>query len=215
VQATGIVGPSAAADGIESPLRLTRDRAQVVGDAHARFYEAVSRGNVYTLSLAATTSTIAAGNIVGAAAAASTQFALWNPQNSGKNLSLWRFAMSPISGTPTTGVIQHGLIITTAPTIATSGTIFNNLAGAASGVAKGVASAAGTALTGGSAPQSGMIADFGGFASAYASTTYIKTVEWLDGSIVLPPNTGWVPLHPGAGTTMLHGYSITWEEVTP
>jgi len=212
VEATGVVGPRVAGDSVDTPIRLGRTAAQITADAHARFYEAVSRGNVYSLQLGATTSTVAAGNITGAAAAASTQFALWNPTGSLKNISLLRFAMSPISGTPTTGVIQHGLILT-APTIATVGTIYNNLASTAVGVARGVASAAGATLTGGSAPVAHSIADFAGMASAYASTVYLRCVEYLDGGIVLPPGTGWVPMHPGAGTTLLHGYSIAWEEV--
>jgi hypothetical protein len=35
----------------------------------------------------------------------------------------------------------------------------------------------------------------------------------VEGDIVLPPGTGWVPLHAGAGTSVLHAYSVTWEEI--
>jgi hypothetical protein len=40
-----------------------------------------------------------------------------------------------------------------------------------------------------------------------------KLTEYIDGDIVLPPGTCWVPTWMGAGTTFLGGYSITWEEI--
>jgi hypothetical protein len=210
----GKIGTAVAGDGTGQPIRLGRTGATIVAPGHARYYEAVSRGSVYALTLASTVTggTILAGNIIGAVAAAVTNFALWNPLNSGKNLSLLKFGISPISGTPTTGAIFHGLLLT-APTVASVGAVRNSLAGSSVGVAGYMASSAGVALTGGSAPVPHSVVDMGGFASAYSSTTYIRVIEDLDGKIVLPPGTGWVPLHPGAGTTMLHGYSIEWEEV--
>src|SRR2546429_6254491 len=44
------VGPVVGADGTPVPLRGTRDAALVGQDAHGRFYEAVSRGNVWTIA---------------------------------------------------------------------------------------------------------------------------------------------------------------------
>jgi hypothetical protein len=35
----------------------------------------------------------------------------------------------------------------------------------------------------------------------------------LEGDIVIPPNSLWVPLWAAAGTSMLGGYSVTWKEI--
>ena len=50
-------------------------------------------------------------------------------------------------------------------------------------------------------------------ASAYAAAAGANTLENVEGDIVLPPGTGWLPLHAGAGTSVLHAYSVTWEEI--
>ena len=108
----------------------------------------------------------------------------------------------------------HGTL-TTVPTIASAGgPAVNNLTGAGTGsIAKFVASAAGTALTGGSAPTTLRLADFASTATAQASVGELRVVEYIDGEIILPPGVGWVPLWGAAGTALLNGYSITWEEV--
>jgi hypothetical protein len=69
-----------------------------------KYTERALRGKLFTLSLAATTTGVAAGHITGAAAAAVTQFALWNPVGSGKNIALLQLWSGPISGTPAGGV---------------------------------------------------------------------------------------------------------------
>ena len=214
VQAETIVGPQSKADGSQLALRSSRTGAGVVADAHGRYQEATIRSNVYSLVLTATTTGVAAGNIAGAAAAAATQFVLWNPSASQKALVLLKFGMGVISGTPGAGPMFHG-IITTVPTIASiGGPAVNNLTGAGTGsVAKFVASAAGTALTGGGAPTTLRLADFASTATAQASVGELRIVEYIDGEIILPPSVGWVPLWGAAGTSLLNGYSITWEEV--
>jgi hypothetical protein len=108
----------------------------------------------------------------------------------------------------------HGTL-TTIPTIASvGGPAVNNLTGAGTGsVAKFVASAAGSALTGGGAPTTLHIADFASTNTAQASVGELRVIEYIDGEIILPPGIGWVPLWGAAGTTLLNGYSITWEEV--
>ena len=106
-------------DGTVAPARASRIGAEVVGDGQGRYYEAASRGNVFSAGLTAWTSTVAAGNILLAAAAASTQFAVWNPAGSGKNLSLLKFGVYPISGTAPIPAVFHSATLT-APSIATS-----------------------------------------------------------------------------------------------
>lgn len=212
-----VVGPVTRADGfVDGPVRVTRQGGAAVSDVHGHFFEAVTRGQVFSLVLTATSTGVAAGNIAGAAAAAATQFALINPITSGKNLSLLRFGMGIVSGTPGAGPLFHGYIPNTSTITAASagGTVRSNiLGGAATSVATPWALAAGSALTGGQAPVTHSVADFASTATAQASPGALKAIELLDGALVVPPGYGWLPLWSAAGTALLNGYSITWEEV--
>lgn len=210
------VGIPTLADGTVAPQRASRIGALIVGEGQGRYYEQTSRGNVFSLILTAWTSTIAAGNIVGAAAAASTQFALWNPYGSGKNLSLLKFQVWAISGTTPVPPVIHSYA--TAPSIATTVVTpiqANNIGLSAASVAKACTSAAGATLTGGGALGYIRAADLaiGAGSLTPANLFEPKLTEYIDGDIVIPPGFMWVPTWMGAGTTFLGGYSITWEEV--
>src|SRR5260370_17756804 len=100
VQAETIVGPQQKADGSQLPLRSSRTGAGIVADAHGRYQEATIRGNVYSLVLTATTTGVAAGNIAGSAAAASTQFTLWNPSPTHKPSVFLKFRTGVLSVPP-------------------------------------------------------------------------------------------------------------------
>lgn len=171
-------------------------------------------GLEFSLTLGATTTAVAAGNIVGAAAAASTQFALFNPSGSGRVLVLSKFIMGIISGTPGPGPLFHGIL--TGVTLAASGTIVNLRAVGgvlqSSSVARGYASAGGAALTGGTAPTIIRAAGFSSTATAQASAGELNAIEDIEGDIIIPAGFGWVPLWSVAGTTLLNAYSITWKE---
>ena len=80
-------------------------------------------------------------------------------------------------------------------------------------VARYVASAAGTTLTGGTAPVTlrAMTIDFS--ATAFAAAAGSNCLELVDGDIVIPPGYGWVPQFASAGTSLLNAYSCTWEEI--
>lgn len=211
--AEGKVGPRVGSAGAQLEHRLDASGVLVVGDGHARYQEQTYRGNTFSMVLTATTTGVAAGNIVAAAAAASTNFALFNPVSSGKLLVLSKFGMGIISGTPGAGPMFHGFI-RGVPTVATTGTILNNyLSGSGGSIALGWATAAGTALTGGGAVTTLRIANFTSTATAAASVGELNAIEVIDGDIIIPPGVGWVPLWGAAGTTLLNGYSITWEEI--
>lgn len=210
-------GQTLLSDGTVSPARVSRIGALINGDGQGRYYEQASRGNIFSLMLSAWSSTIAAGNIVGAAANASTQFALWNPMGSGKNLSLLKFAVWAISGTAPVPPVIHSFSIT-APTIATSVVTpiaCNNLGMAAASVARALTSAAGAALTGSSILQYLRPAALGIGAGAITPANLFQNnlIEEISGDIVIPPGTCWVPTWMAAGTTFLGGYGVTWEEI--
>lgn len=210
-------GYTVLSDGTVAPARASRNGATIVGDGQGSYYEQASRGNIFNLVLSSTSGTIAAGNINGAAAGASTQFALWNPAGSGKNISILKFWILPISGTAPLAGCFHSYS-NTAPTIATSVVTpitCANVGMAASSVARALTSAAGAALTGSSILAlirpahlylaAGAMGTTGGFGTNIA--------EELAGSLIIPPGLCWVPTWTAAGTTFLNGYGVMWEEI--
>lgn len=180
-------------------------------------YEAAKAGNIYTLMMSAWTTNISAGNILGAAAAASTQFALWNPIGSLYNLKLRRFSINITSGTTPISGLWHS-VATPAPTIASAlavtSYIGNHNAAITTydGPAGYLTHVTGSALTGGGATRGVRLMGLNITAGTYASLggTWFYD-ECRD--IVLPPNTLWVPSWAAQGTTVLGGYSITFEKV--
>ena len=165
------------------------------------------------MTLNATTTGVAAGNIVNAAAAASTNFGLINPATSGVNCIFTKFQVGIISGTPGAGPLFHG-VITTLPSAASPGGTIKNcfLADSTASKMKPWALAAGSALTGATAPTIFRPADFSSTATAQASVFEVKTIEVIDGDIILPPGVMWLPLWGASGTSLLCSYSITWIE---
>jgi hypothetical protein len=213
-----VIGVSIRGDGFSAgPDRLGRLNEDIVAQGRGRYAEQTHRKQVFSMILTATTTGVAAGNIVGAAAGASTQFALPNPANSGVNLELLKFGMGVISGTPGAGPLWHGFIPNASTIIAASpgGTVRSNSLSqsVASAVTVPWASAAGAALTGGQAPITHRMADFSSTATAQASVSEQRVVEYIDGDLIVPPGTLWLPLWSAAGTALLNGYSITWAEV--
>jgi len=209
------VGPQILADGDLTQERGTKDGSLCGVNAHGYYQEPTYRGNVYSMVLAATATGNAAGNIVGAAAAAVVQFALFNPAGSGKLLVLLRFRLGILSGTPVGGPLFHGYYVT-GISGAGNATLLSNVAGGgAASVARGIATAAqaGTATTGATAVQTHMLANFSTTATAQASPYVVTTDDLLDGCLIVPQGGGWAPLWGGAGTSVLCGYSITWEEI--
>ncbi len=208
---------SSSADGVTSAMRSGRLNDLIVSEHMPRFAEMAIRSRSYCLALAATTTGVPAGNITGAAAAASTNFALWNPIGSGVNVVLKRFLFGIISGSIVVGPLLHNVFSGALPTIASVGTAFNNMIGLSyGGAAKFAVNAGGSlVLTGGSSltllrPST---ISFGSAATAFAATGGSANYEDIDGDIVLAPGGGWVPCFSGAGTSLLNAWGITWNEI--
>jgi hypothetical protein len=213
------IGPQILSDGVsQATARGTREGAELCENLTGFYEEAVLRGQVFSLSLPLTTgNVVAAGNIILAAAAASTQFALCNPANSGKNLVLLEFALAFDVATTAqmpSGPIFHGYM-PGCPTAAGVGTIQSAiLGGGAASVARGYASAGGATLTGGAAPVAIKLANFATTNTTQASPYLIPPIEYIDGKMVVPPGAGWLPLFNVAGSVnFAYGVGVTWREV--
>ena len=206
-------GP-ANADGGDTVARFGRQSDLIVSELQGRYYEQTKRQNTFSMSLTATTTGIAAGNIIGAAAAASTQFAVVNPPNSGKDMVLTKLFVGVISGTTGVPPIGHCAFNGAAVSLAASGTIANNYAlGGASSAMKGYASAGGAALTGGGAYSTIRLASVNISAGTFGNLAGTQCLEEIAGDIVIPPGTGWAPCWMAAGSSVLGFYSATWVEV--
>lgn len=207
-------GQVVVADGVAGNLRLGRLSDLIASQLHGRWFETTRFGNMFSAMLAANTTTTAAGNIALAAAAAVTNFALWNPVGSGVLVSLTKSLLLPISGTLPAGVLTHS-IMQGVPNASVGTKAVNNLFGGSTSKALYVASAAGVALTGSPNALTNLRPmPFSFFAAAIAATTNLSPgLENIDGDIVLQPGYGWVPTWPAAGTTLLTGFGVSWEEI--
>lgn len=212
----GKVAPTLLGDGATGQIRMGRTGESIVADGNSHFGELAARGMVFSNTLVTTTG-ISAGNIVGAAAAAATQFAIFNPLGSGKNVHLLRFSWGIISGTPPIGSYHHGIfnsgVVPT--TITITNTPKSNFVNGPGSIcaASFQTSVAGVAMTGGTAPVILMDGNLSNTATAAAGVSSTLVVDLIDGLIVLPPGAGWAPLHASAGTTVLSTYSLTWAEL--
>lgn len=210
---TVTVGVQSNADGTQPSLRGGRQGDLIVSHLHGRSYEQVSRGNVFSLGVTWTTG-VAAGNITAAAAAASTQLALWNPSTNNKNVSILALMCGIVSGTIVGGPLIHNTFTTTVPSIASVGTAYNMLFGnTGTPSAKYCASAAGATLTSGTALLAVVPSVITYSAGTYAALAGSLATEYIDGRIVLAPGSGWVPCFAAAGTSVLGTWGVIWEEV--
>ena len=201
----GVVGNGRAglADGSNTSLRLGKTSELVVGDAHARYYEAVSRGNVFLAANSATqalsvNSTTATGMI------------LTNPFGSGKNLVLLEVCVAIASlpaGQSTLILTGNPSATTTEPTHTTPLVVRNSLiSSGAAAVGK-----ADSAATIGAATILRIIGA-GTAATVATSTAFPPFIrDEVAGLIILAPGTC-ISLQ-ALTTALTVVSSIMWEEV--
>jgi hypothetical protein len=218
IQTTGRIGVTRATRGSNNEPFAQGDYGEgLISDFMPDYAALTQEGLISTLTLLATSTGVAAGNIVGAAAAAATQFGLINPATSGKNYFLTKFFMGIVSGTPGPGPIFHGYITNIQSLTAGSpgGTLRSNLLGGTEGSgAIPWSLAAGSALTGSTqAPITFRPAAFSSTATAQASPSEINCLELIDGDIMIPPGVMWLPLWSVAGTSLLNSYSVSFVAV--
>jgi len=206
------VGLQTVPDGSIVVPRGTREAGILTANGPGFYEEMAYRKQLFHMTLAATTTGAAAGNLMAASAAQATNFALFNPPGSGKLLVLLKFGVAVISATLPVAPVFHGAIYGL-PTVAVTGTIVSGYLGQSGSVARGWATAAGTTLTGGGAPSIVRMANFSHTAGTATALAETPAIEEMGGDIIVPEGWGWVPLWAAAGTSLLCAYSVTWREI--
>ena len=202
----GIVGNArnGIGEGAGDVLRMGKTGCLVVGSAHGEFYEACSRGQLWSACTAV--GGVAPGTALGTTAA----FYLHNPIGSGKNLALIACSVGYLSGTLGAGSIYlttHAGVAVANPT-GTAISPRQTLLGS-SAVGVGLAFTTATVIT------QVAIRPICSFGAALATSVFPPTAlkDQINGEIVVPPGFG-VGLHAiaTAGTTPLVLFGVTWEE---
>jgi hypothetical protein len=220
----GQIGQVTGQDGAQNNLRQARTSELIVSQNHGRYYEATSRGNMFSLTMTASVGGVAAGHLLTNTyqgtplANQATQFAIWNPLGSGINMSIMKVFVGIVSGTPPGGPVFHGAFANGNPSNASTfdagRAAVNNLIGGRQPLVRYVSTATtGTTLTGAAAPSVIRPMNLQYSAAAYASTAGSNMVDLIDGDIVIPPGYGYVPIWTTAGTSILNAYAVLWEEV--
>jgi hypothetical protein len=207
----GQVGPRTVQDGGSTELRQSRLGALVTQHAHSKYYEAVSRGKVFTISTAVAGTTVAAANAAPPAAAAATVLSLYNPIGSGVNAVVMRGLLGSVSGTPGIGAFQWCVSWGNRVTATANATTRCNLIGGSSPVCQGFTQ---TALTGGLVHVNLRPLGVATFAGAIAATTPgLVGIDPVDGDIIVPPGGILTIADAATGTSHVVYGSISWEEV--
>lgn len=204
--AEGVVGPpgSSLGDGVNKGLRLTKTGGQVTGDAHGRYHEGASRGNVYMACNQSSTTFTLFGTTT------ATGFVLANPSNSTVNLSVLSIGYAKVTAA-TTAIEQ--LVISGAYAAQTLSSLTalttrcalvgSNKTGSGVAYSAATLSAAGVIIAAFQSPS----------VSATATTAIPPVTVWdVAGMIVVAPGS-WIQLAAGFTNTLAGIAHMVWEEV--
>lgn len=220
----GTVGPPLLADGVEAAMRLGRLGDVIVSELHGRFYEQVSRGNVFSggMGLTAISNATFTSGTLGATC---TPIAgVWNPPSSGVNLVILQ-VMLGITVTNATNTGTGPFVWASSVgniAISTGNTPLSRKTGAAGGsVTKDMCGVALTGQTnalvvrGASSLNGGSGANFSFVGTAVGQATFAGGVnlENVDGAFIVPPGGILALLGTTTGAAHSAASSIVWEEV--
>jgi hypothetical protein len=217
VEPVGHVGPATLNDGTDgTQFRQGNEGQAIQSRLHGAHYENTKRGNVF---IAATTPL---GLAIPIYTATAPSVLLWNPSDSGRNVTLIRYVAAFASGSvPATGlamglskIFGAGANIATGAVISAfaASTPINGLLNAGNQPKAKVSTAGTNTITAGVAadffyPMFGM----GAFAAATTTADPFALIHDFEGAIVLPPGTAIWPSGTVASVA-LFVQSIIWEE---
>lgn len=194
-------------DGSEINPRAGKQGQLIVQDAHGRYHEAVSRGRVWTASIAA------AGVAPGTAIGTTPALYLHNPIGSGFNLSVLKTTGGYISGTLGAGSIVYTTNVGAQAANPTGGTALTPIAS----LLGNSSTPAGQPGTGRTVAAQSLYRPTGWIIGASLATTAALPVflnDLVDGEIEIPPGYGLgIQGITAAGSTPLMVFSISWEEI--
>lgn len=208
------VGPNNYQDGLsgDDADRTSRLGAKIVSQLNGKYAEQAIRGRLYTGSSAST------GIAIIVPATTGGHPTLWNPSDSGVNVSIIRAELSYVSGNHAPGAFEWASTLNTGAAIATAAPILTGTRVAPIGVLGGqVANKAvwiPTTNTFTAAPAFFRALGVGlhtGVAATAINPTQIR-VEY-DGDFVIAPGTAISLCYQAATTTALFQVSVTWEEI--
>lgn len=196
----GVVGPTTIQDGSNATVRMGRDSSVIVTPTHGDHYEANSRSKIFH---ACNSAAITFGT---ALTATGVTFHLYNPLNSGVNLSVLKASVNVITCT-TAGTILYAMNNNIAAAVPATNTAIT-IVGANSGVTGQAKAYSVSTLP--AAPTAVRV--LSGAAATFTNGAPSTLVDYVNGDIVVFP--GCVLSVQGltiAGTGVI---SMTWEEVT-
>ena len=207
------VGPIYTADGVTpSTPRYDRFTGQVISQAHGKYYEATSRGFLY--------SGCASGLTPTTGLATASPLTLYNPVGSGKRLAIKKVSMGPgATGTLGSGAQFHCVYtingpVATQSNVAPTGTAVSPVNCDIGAASSSVASLLSTATLNANPlklyPFAQQGQAIGGTTAAYAQVV----TEDVDGNIILEPGSGWTLQGVTAsGTSPVVSIGVVWEEI--
>jgi hypothetical protein len=201
------VGPVSNADGSNNQNRTAKTGELVVSQAHGKYFEASHRGVLFAACEQG--SGVAPGTALGTTAA----LVLYNPQGSGKRLSIKKVAVGYISGTLGAGTLYHCINNSATQTAPSSGTALTPVASDVGNTATPV----GQARAGATVGQPVAYRPFVTLSAELASTAspMQDLYEDIDGEIVLEPGTSYqLQSVAAAGSTPKITAGVTWDEIT-
>lgn len=217
------VGPTNGGSGTAAPFRADITGAQVITDAHGRFFEAASRGTLFSAGMTTTSISNATFTTGTLGATCTPIIGLWNPMNSGKNLAILQVRVQLIANAVTTFTGPGALMWATSvnqSAISTGITPLNRYSLASSGsIAKGFANTALTGLSGNLVVQeaSGLLSFSNNFSNALTAAGQATAggggIDHVDGAIILTPGSVIALLGTTTPVSVSAASSILWEEL--
>lgn len=191
--------------GSQKEVRLLSDQygpgPLAVQDAHAKYAEAVSHGNVFICANPAGTSVTTVAGL----SALNPALTLWNPPGSGKNLVLLEDSID-ITASPAAAVgfsLAYNTVLSSAPATVTAGTVANANLGLNTTPLGQCYRAATLAAT-------PVAIRYVGSVTGASSISPVVMIDNVDGKIILPPGTAISVQTTAAAAILAH---FVWEEM--